>query len=159
MSIRPKKLTHCSVLTKGTQAILRVEKAKALIDSDPSRDWKTVRLAELFGVCRHYLGRTFKSVAGVTVNVYAYQKKVHLAQELFRNEPQRAPKDIAMACGFRTEPHFSRIFHEISGETPGQFRLRANSPGGGASSRMHRTNRQRIAPLLSRTERSRVSFG
>ena len=116
--------------SQGARANARVAKIKAMIDADPAKCWKVGTIAQAHGVCRFYLGRIFKAATGSTVKEYALGRKVRLGQKLLREDVLRATKDIAAACGFRNESHFSRVFHKVTGETPGGFRRRMQAPGG-----------------------------
>lgn len=66
----------------------------------------------------------FKKETGVTVMNYLKRYRVDMAKKKlqFTEIPL---KEIARSCGFTTPEHFSRIFSEIVGVPPAQFRRQA----------------------------------
>ena len=43
------------------------------------------------------------------------------AKEMLRTGKARIV-DVAMACGFKTQQHFARVFRQMSGATPREYR-------------------------------------
>jgi AraC family transcriptional regulator len=37
--------------------------------------------------------------------------------------PEARVLDVAVACGFKTQQHFARVFRRISGASPTEYRL------------------------------------
>lgn len=82
-------------------------------------------LAAVAGVSRFHLIRCFKREMGVTPHAYVTSRRVARAKTLLGRGADLA--DTALACGFFDQSHFSRVFKNTIGVTPGQYR-RATAP-------------------------------
>lgn len=69
-------------------------------------------------LCKQSLGRSFRELLR--------QLRVERAAELLA-DPRLELADIAAACGFCDQSHLSRIFRQVRGLTPRQFRTRLSS--------------------------------
>lgn len=76
------------------------------------------------GVSRSALTAAFRKGLNTTVMEYLMGFRVKVAKKhlAFTEIP---PKEIAMRCGFKTVQHFSRVFKQHTGQTPGEFRKTA----------------------------------
>jgi AraC-like DNA-binding protein len=72
--------------------------------------------------------RTFQDHFGFTPKFYARITRFHHALALI-NHPKRDLSEIAMACGYYDQAHFSHEFRAFSGGTPEQYK--ADLPGRG----------------------------
>jgi AraC family transcriptional regulator len=65
--------------------------------------------------------RAFKCTFGVSPLDYVLRRRIEVAQGLMltTSEPLSA---IAVTCGMCDQPHFTRSFHRIVGETPYAWR-------------------------------------
>lgn len=68
--------------------------------------------------------RLFKAACGVTFQEYLLQQRVQEAQRLLKH-PSAAISDVAYAVGFKDPSYFSRIFKQLSGQSPSAFRNKA----------------------------------
>jgi AraC family transcriptional regulator len=61
------------------------------------------------------------STFGVSPRVYVLRRRIEVAQGLMltTSEPLSS---IAVRCGMCDQPHFTRTFHRIVGETPNTWR-------------------------------------
>jgi len=90
-----------------------------------------VRLAEIaqdLGLSSYYISHTFKNKVGYGINDYVNLLRVGRAQKLLRTTAKPII-DIALECGFETQRHFNRVFLQLIGCTPTQFR--AGNEGNG----------------------------
>jgi AraC family transcriptional regulator len=51
--------------------------------------------------------------------------RIEKAQSMMKNSSLRMI-DIAEACGFKSQAHFSRVFRRICGVTPRQYRIQSS---------------------------------
>jgi AraC family transcriptional regulator len=68
----------------------------------------------------HFLGM-FEAATGLTPHRYLLQLRVERAQELIR-KGSTSLIDIAALCGFSSHAHMSRVFRQLLGATPSQYR-------------------------------------
>lgn len=85
-------------------------------------DLTTQTVAEYFEVSREHLSRIFHQHHGITYQQYVLNQRMAAARGLLTKENNYSLLDIALAVGFQSHAHFSRVFHKHAGITPGQFR-------------------------------------
>jgi AraC-like DNA-binding protein len=73
----------------------------------------------------HFI-RTFRSVFGETPHRYLQRRRVERSMFLLR-ETDRSVTDVCLDVGFTSLGTFSKLFRQIVGETPTQYRL-GNGP-------------------------------
>jgi AraC family transcriptional regulator len=89
-------------------------------------DLKT--LAAESGYSRNQFLRMFRTATESTPHQFFLQLRVEKAQSLMKNKSLLMKNkslrivDIAASCGFASQAHFSRVFRQIVGVTPMQYR-------------------------------------
>jgi AraC family transcriptional regulator len=86
-------------------------------------------LSQLLGLSASHFCRAFKCTFGVSPRDYVLRRRIQVAQGLMltTSEPLSS---IAVTCGMCDQPHFTRSFHRIVGETPYAWRrMRRGSLG------------------------------
>ncbi|MBD2845001.1 AraC family transcriptional regulator [Paenibacillus sp. IB182496] len=71
---------------------------------------------------RHYLAKLFKSVTGVTIFNYLFERRINQSRILMTMQPDVSLTDISYQVGFKHPAHFSRVFKKYVGETPEKYR-------------------------------------
>ncbi|WP_368406764.1 helix-turn-helix domain-containing protein [uncultured Ruminococcus sp.] len=64
----------------------------------------------------------FKKQTGIDLSEFIRRKKIQEAERLL--ETDRSLSDIGVLLGFSSQSHFTRVFKEIHGMTPTEFRKR-----------------------------------
>lgn len=80
-------------------------------------------LAELVGYTEYYLTHKFRQETGFCVNDYVKNVKVERAK-LLLSSTRMSIQEISEALAFGTRNYFTRVFAEITGYTPVEFRER-----------------------------------
>lgn len=100
------------------------EKLKRVIDfirenitSDISRD----ELAEAIDMNPNYMGSLFKAYTGQTINDYINQLRIEMAVKALQESDDKI-LSIALNVGFNSLATFNRVFKQITGKTPSQYR-------------------------------------
>lgn len=79
------------------------------------------QLADAVGLSRFHFARTFKATTGTSAHHYVVEQRIDRAKVLLRRT--RIPlSDIAAQCGFSDQSHFTRMFRQHVGTTPGRYR-------------------------------------
>lgn len=92
-------------------------------------------LATAAGVSQQQLLKLFRNFIGASPTQYLYGQRLCVAAEKLAHTGLPI-KEVAEACGFANEFHFSRKFKEAYGKSPRVWRLQewssaANPAGGG----------------------------
>jgi AraC family transcriptional regulator len=95
----------------------RVEEAlETSIASPPSVE----ELAAIAGVHSTHLLRTFRRYHGATISNFVRQRRIQRARVEVA-QAKRPLATIALDAGFADQSHFTRVFKQAFGETPGQY--------------------------------------
>lgn len=80
------------------------------------------RLAEAVHLSPFHFARMFKQSTGQSPHLYVLMQRIERAKKLLA-ETDTALVDVAADVGFRTQGHFTGVFHHYAGFTPRAFRL------------------------------------
>jgi AraC family transcriptional regulator len=78
-------------------------------------------LAHQVGYSPDHLARMFKKSFGVPLYQYVLRRRVERAKGLLRDR-SHSIAEVALACGFATQSHFTAAFKARMGVTPGAYR-------------------------------------
>jgi len=93
------------------------------IEDGIDRDLRLASLAAIAGTSPYHFARTFHETVGLSPYAYVLVRRVARARLLLRNRHQPLA-DIALACGFSSQSHFTTAFRRCLGVTPGEYRQR-----------------------------------
>lgn len=85
-----------------------------------SEDLSLVEMAAATGLSVTHFSHAFKKSMGKSPHQFVLQQRVQCAKELIGSLNLRM-NDIALACGFKTQQHFARVFREMSGLSPTEY--------------------------------------
>ena len=81
----------------------------------------TDQIADQLFLSRQHLSRRFTREAGVTLAAFIRNEKVEEGKRLLRYT-DKSVSAIAAYLGFSSQGHFSKVFRETAGMTPGEYR-------------------------------------
>ena len=98
-----------------------LQRAREYIHAHFSENLTLARVARAAGVHPVYLGQIFRQEFGETLGEYLNRIRVRAAAAMLANSdlPLSA---VAVDLGFYDQSHFTRIFRQLTGATPGTFR-------------------------------------
>jgi AraC family transcriptional regulator len=110
--------THC---VRGGLPAWQTRRVIAHVEANLSRRIPVQELARLLGLSASHFCRAFKCTFGASPREYVLRRRIEVAQGLMltTSEPLSS---IAVRCGMCDQPHFTRSFHRIVGETPYMWR-------------------------------------
>lgn len=116
-------LRHGEAGPRSTRAAdagaVRMQRARDYLDAHYAEDITVPALAALSGLSRVHLTRAFAQHFGVPPHVYLNAVRIRQAQTaMLRGEPLA---EVAAACGFADQAHFSRRFKGAVGVAPAQW--------------------------------------
>jgi len=95
-----------------------VELVHAKLDSDLSLE----ELADAAGLSRTHFSEMFRQSTGQSPHQFVLHRRVDRSKELLRAAEMRV-LDVAVACGFKNQQHFARVFRKVCGVSPREYRL------------------------------------
>jgi transcriptional regulator GlxA family with amidase domain len=101
----------------------RLLRAKDRMDVASHEEWPVERLARVSRVSPAHFARSFRDAFGVPPHRYLLTRRIERAKALLRDTDQPIT-DIAFKTGWKSLGTFGRIFRDITGESPGELRLR-----------------------------------
>jgi AraC family transcriptional regulator len=80
-------------------------------------------MAQLVDLSISHFSQMFRKSTGETPHQFVLRQRVERAKEMLRAAETRV-LDVAIACGFKTQQHFARVFRRLSGLSPTEYRQR-----------------------------------
>lgn len=108
------------------ELLRRLLRAKDRMDAASHEDWPVRRLARVSGVSEAHFARSFKQAFGVPPHRYLLTRRIERATALLR-DTDRPVTEIAFETGWSSLGTFGRTFRDITGESPGAIRERAQA--------------------------------
>lgn len=102
----------------GRQSMLNIQE---YLKNNMSEKITLDMLSEKFYVNKYYLTRLFKNECGQTINEYLLQLRISHAKELLRFSGLSV-EEISENCGITPLYYFSRIFKQVEGISPRDYR-------------------------------------
>jgi transcriptional regulator GlxA family with amidase domain len=81
-------------------------------------------IADAIDMDRYVFGRRFRLTTGITPHRYVIRRRIRKAKRLLV-DGRSSLADIALQVGCSCQSHFTTLFRDHVGTTPGQFRRRA----------------------------------
>jgi AraC family transcriptional regulator len=100
----------------------QLRRIRERIEASPGQGYPTVQdLAELCGLSRSHLMRTFKATTGHSVHEFITEQRLSMARRLLA-EDRLSMKEVAARLGFSSPSHFTNTFQRQEFMTPSQYR-------------------------------------
>lgn len=117
-----------SVLTASAQSRKETNVRKILVylNENYKKSFTLEDLAEAVHLNKYYMCHCFKEVTGVSINSYIMRKRIDEAKKLLRltDEPVGT---LSERLGFSNPVHFSRMFKQLAGVSPQQYRKKMST--------------------------------
>jgi len=98
-----------------------LQRVLARMEAEVARDLDLESLSVESGYSRNHFLRLFKTATGSSPHQYMLRLRINKAQAMIRHNSDNL-LDIALACGFSGHAHLSRVFRQVLGRTPSEFR-------------------------------------
>ena len=80
------------------------------------------KLGEVFNMTGFYISRIFKQHSGMKVTSYINELRIERAKKMLVDNTKMKITDVGWGVGFDNQRTFLKIFKEIEGVTPTQYR-------------------------------------
>src|SRR5689334_12113598 len=94
---------------KGGLAPWQERRSKEMIAADPSGATSLAAVAEACGLSVGYFSRAFRKTTGLAPHTWLQHARVERAMTMLRGT-DKSLSEIALACGFSDQSHFTRVF-------------------------------------------------
>jgi AraC family transcriptional regulator len=112
----------CSVRTyRGGLGRARLRRVKELVHAKLEDELTLSELAESVGLSTAHFSEVFRQSTGETPHQFVIRKRIERAKAMLRAAEVRV-LDVAVACGFKTQQHFARVFRWKCGSSPTEYR-------------------------------------
>jgi len=111
-----------SVRTVRALSPVHEHRAKELLRSRLDGQLTIAAVADACGLSRSHFVRAFRQTTGQSPHQWLQGQRVAQARELLAHPGGYALADIAALCGFADQSHFTRVFQQWEGMTPGRWR-------------------------------------
>jgi AraC-like DNA-binding protein len=113
-------------VSQDPELLRRLLRAKDRMDAASHEEWPVRRLARVSGVSEAHFARSFKEAFGLPPHRYLLTRRIERATALLR-ETDLPITDIAFQTGWSSLGTFGRTFRDVTGESPGELRVREKS--------------------------------
>ena len=98
-----------------------VEQICAYLSANYQQKFSLTEVAARFYISPYYLSRLFRRVTGQSIVDYINNRRIEAAQKLLENT-ELSISAVAEQTGFASAAHFRRVFREVMGTGPLQYR-------------------------------------
>ena len=106
---------------RGGLSPARLRRIKELVQERMEEDLSLEEMARTVGLSTAHFSQVFRNTTGQTPHQSLLWHRVQRAKEMLRSDETRV-LDVAIACGFKTQQHFARVFREMCGASPTEYR-------------------------------------
>ena len=106
---------------RGGLGPARLRTVRELVQAKMEDDLTLVEMAEAVDLSPAHFSRMFHKSTGETPHQFVLRNRIERAKEMLREAEARV-LDVAIACGFKTQQHFARVFRRICGASPTEYR-------------------------------------
>src|SRR5215468_8163948 len=106
---------------RGGLGPARLRSVKEFIHAKIEDDLTLSDIAQSIGLSTAHFSEMFRKSTGETPHQFVLRLRVERAKEMLRSAESRV-LDVAIACGFKTQQHFARVFRQLCGSTPTEYR-------------------------------------
>ena len=99
----------------------QIARARQYIEANSQEELSLAGVARQAGMSNFYFCKMFKKVTGVNFARFVSRVRVEKAKNLLLN-PNYRVSEIAYEVGFQSLTHFNRVFRDVAGQSPTEYR-------------------------------------
>jgi len=106
---------------RGGLGCARLRRIKEFVDAKMEDELTLCEMAQSVELSTSHFSRMFRKSTGEAPHQFVLRHRVERAKEMLRAAEARV-LDVAVACGFKTQQHFARVFRQMCGVSPTEYR-------------------------------------
>jgi AraC family transcriptional regulator len=106
---------------RGGLGPARLRKVKELVHAKLEDGLTMQEMAQAVDLSTGHFCHMFRKSTGQSPHQFVRWRQVERAKEMLRSAETRV-LDVAVACGFKTQQHFARVFRQVCGTSPSEYR-------------------------------------
>ena len=106
---------------RGGLTPARLRKIVELVHAEMEGDLSLEDLADAAGLSINHFSQMFRESTGQSPHQFVLHRRIERAKELLRGAEMRV-LDVAVACGFKNQQHFARVFRRVCNASPTEYR-------------------------------------
>ena len=106
---------------RGGLTPARLRRVAELVHAKIEEELTLDEMAEEAGLSTAHFSQTFRKSTGKSPHQFVLNHRVERAKRMLRAADMRI-LDVAVACGFKTQQHFARVFRQLCGASPTEYR-------------------------------------
>src|SRR5215471_17511626 len=106
---------------RGGLGPARLRRITELVHAEIEDELSLDKMAETAGLSTAHFSQMFRKSTGESPHQFVLRHRVERAKEMLR-APDARVLDVALACGFKRQQHFARIFRRVCGASPTEYR-------------------------------------
>jgi AraC-like DNA-binding protein len=99
----------------------RLERVSEFVDAHLGEKIGLPEMASSAGLTRMHFAAQFRRATGMGPHEYLLRRRIDRAKQLLRDS-HFSVLDIAISCGFESQPHFTTVFRKQVGEPPARWK-------------------------------------
>ena len=99
----------------------RLRRIKELVHAKMEDELTLSEMAKSVGLSTAHFSQMFRKSTGESPHQFVLRHRVERAKEMLCTADARV-LDVAVACGFKTQQHFARVFRRMYGASPTEYR-------------------------------------
>jgi AraC family transcriptional regulator len=112
---------HSAQTHRGGLGSARLRRIKEFVDAKMEDELTVCEMAQSVELSTAHFSRMFRKSTGESPHRFVLRHRVERAKEMLRAAEARV-LDVAVACGFKTQQHFARVFRRMYGASPTEYR-------------------------------------
>ncbi len=109
------------IKAKGGLTASQVARAKEYMSENCDKDISLLEVATACGLSRGYFAKAFKATTQLTPHQWRLRYRIDKAKVMLL-ETSSSVAEVAATCGFSDQSHLTRIFAQMVGDTPANWR-------------------------------------
>jgi AraC family transcriptional regulator len=106
---------------RGGLGPARLRRVNEFIHANIEDELTLSGMAQSLGLSTAHFSEMFRKSTGETPCQFVLRCRTERAKEILRKSELRV-LDVAVACGFKTQQHFARVFRQLCGASPTEYR-------------------------------------